>query len=245
MPDEALLEARLYETLFEWLQERSTPRRGAPLILLHGKGGGYPVGSAAECDVLCEQRTYRCKASLEERELVLKGELRLVVLFAEIGSIESDDERLVLHHQSGPALTLILGKEARRWAAKIAHPPSLIDKLGVKEGQVVSVLEVYDPRFLDELRDRTSKIAFGSATKDSDWIFVAVESEGDLSRLRTLKRTLKKTGSIWAIWKKGRKELTETHIREAAKGAGLVDVKVTRVSDALSGLKLMIPKGKR
>jgi hypothetical protein len=202
------------------------------------------MGLTAECDVLCEQRTYRCTAYLEERELILKGEFRLTVSFAEIGSLESDDERLVLHH-SGPAVTLVLGKDARKWAAKITHPPSLIDKLGVKEGQVVSVVGVDDPGFWQELRDRTAKIAVGTATKDSDWIFVAVESQDDLARLRTLETSLKRTGSIWAIWRKGRRELTETHIREAAKAAGLVDVKVARVSDALSGLKLMIPKDRR
>jgi hypothetical protein len=202
------------------------------------------MGLTAECNVLCEQQTYRCKAYLDEREVILRGEFRLTLPFAEIGSLESDDERLVVHH-SGPAVTLLLGKDARKWAAKITHPPSLIDKLGVKKGHVVSVLEIYNPRFLDELRDRTAKIAFGTASKDSDWIFVAVESEDDLAKLRTLKASIKKTGSIWAIWKKGRKELTEDHIREAAIGAGLVDVKVARISDVLSGLKLMIPKSQR
>jgi hypothetical protein len=122
---------------------------------------------------------------------------------------------------------------------------SLIDKLGVKAGQVVSVLGVDDPTLWEELRGRTSAITVGSAAKDSDWIFVAVESVDDLAKLRTLKASIKKTGSIWAIWKKGRKELTETHIRDTALGAGLVDVKVARVSDTLSGLKLMIPKDQR
>ena len=202
------------------------------------------MGLTAECNVLCEQQTYRCKAHLEEREVILRGEFRLTLPFAEIASLESDDERLVVHH-SGPAVTLLLGKDARKWAAKITHPPSLIDKLGVKKGHVVSVLGIYDPKFWDELRDRTAKIALETASKDSDWIFVAVESEDDLARLRTLKASIKKTGSIWAIWKKGRKALTEDHIREAAISAGLVDVKVARVSDALSGLKLMIPKSQR
>ena len=112
------------------------------------------MGLSAECDVLCEQRAYRCKAHLEERELILRGEFRLTLPFAEIGSLESDDERLILNH-AGPAVTLVLGKDARKWAAKITHPASLIDKLGVKEGQVVSVLGIDDPRLWEELRDRT------------------------------------------------------------------------------------------
>jgi hypothetical protein len=202
------------------------------------------MGLTVECDVLCEQQAYRCRAYLEERELVLRGEFRLTIPFAAIGSLESDDERLVVHH-SGPTVTLVLGKDARKWAAKMTNPVSLIDKLGVKEGQVVSVLGVEDPRFWEELRGRTSKIAIGTASADSDWIFVGVESQDDLARLGTLRSAIQKTGSIWAIWKKGRKVLNETHIRDAALGVGLVDVKVARVSDTLSGLKLMIPKGRR
>lgn len=202
------------------------------------------MGLTAECEVLREQRAYRCKAYLEERALILRGELRLTLPFAEISSLESDDERLVLNHP-GPAVKLVLGKDARKWAAKITRPVSLIDKLGVKEGQVVSVLGVDDPGIREGLRGRTAKVAIGTVSKDSDWIFAAMESEEDIARLQTLKESLRKTGSIWAIWTKGRKELTENHIREAAIAAGLVDVKVARVSDALSGLKLMIPKDRR
>jgi hypothetical protein len=216
----------------------------APRPGFDGNGEGQAMGSTAECNVLCEQRTYRCKAYLEERALILRGEFRLTLPFAAIGSLESDDERLVLHH-SGPAVTLVLGNDARKWAAKIAHPVSLIDKLGVKEGQAVSVLGVDDPKFWEELRGRTASISVETASKDSDWIFVAVASAEDLSRLRVLKDSIKKAGSIWVIREKGRKELTETHIMEAARGAGLVDVKVARVSDALSGIKLMIPRDKR
>jgi hypothetical protein len=212
--------------------------------MLRGNGEGTSMGLTAECNVLCEQQTYQCKAYLEERALILRGEFRLTMPFTEIGSLESDDERLVVHH-NGTTVTLVLGKDAKKWAAKITHPPSLIDKLGVKKGHLVSVLGIHDPRFWDELRNQTSKIAVGTASKDSDWIFVAIESEADLSRLRTLKASIKRTGSIWVLWKKGRKELNEDHIRKAAIGAGLVDVKVARVSDTLSGLKLMIPKDQR
>ena len=52
-------------------------------------------------------------------------------------------------------------------------------------------------------------------------------------------------GAVWAVWPKGRKDLNENHVREAAFDAGLVDVKVVRFSATHSGLKLVIPKAKR
>jgi hypothetical protein len=47
------------------------------------------------------------------------------------------------------------------------------------------------------------------------------------------------------VWAKGRKELNENHVRDAALDAGLVDVKVARFSATHSALKLVVPKAKR
>ena len=52
-------------------------------------------------------------------------------------------------------------------------------------------------------------------------------------------------GAVWAVWRKGRKELNENHIRAGAIAAGLVDVKVARFSATHSALKLVVPRGKR
>ena len=52
-------------------------------------------------------------------------------------------------------------------------------------------------------------------------------------------------GALWAVWAKGRKELNENHVRDAALAAGVVDVKVARFSPTHSALKLVVPKAKR
>ncbi|HTU99302.1 MAG TPA: hypothetical protein VMF13_02105 [Luteitalea sp.] len=63
----------------------------------------------------------------------------------------------------------------------------------------------------------------------------------DLDALTKLRPVIAPAGAIWVIWEKGRPALKEDHVRAAALGQGLVDVKVIRVSDTLSGLKLVIP----
>jgi hypothetical protein len=50
---------------------------------------------------------------------------------------------------------------------------------------------------------------------------------------------------IWAIWPKGQKHIKEDMIRAAALEQDLVDVKVIAFSEALSGLKLVIPLARR
>jgi hypothetical protein len=56
---------------------------------------------------------------------------------------------------------------------------------------------------------------------------------------------LRRDGSIWVVWPKGREELKENDIIAAAKDAGLVDVKVAKFSETLSALKLVIPLSRR
>lgn len=78
-----------------------------------------------------------------------------------------------------------------------------------------------------------------------DVVVWALDEAADLARLAALIDRIRPAGALWAVWPKGRKELNENHIRDAALGAGLVDVKVARFSATHSALKLVIPKAKR
>jgi hypothetical protein len=74
---------------------------------------------------------------------------------------------------------------------------------------------------------------------------LAVVSKNDLKKLDRLQCFLKRDGSIWVVWPKGRQELKENDIIVAAKDAGLVDVKVVKFSETHSALKLVIPLARR
>ena len=76
-------------------------------------------------------------------------------------------------------------------------------------------------------------------------IVLGVTTRRDLGRLEVALRSLDRDGAVWVVWPKGRRELTEDHIRAAALEAGLVDVKVMAFSTALSALMLVIPVAKR
>jgi hypothetical protein len=124
---------------------------------------------------------------------------------------------------------------------------SLLDKLGVKDGMVVAVL---DP---DHLLDGDEEFTAALGARDVDVVAVGpadlvvwpVDEPADLARLGALIDWILPAGALWAVWAKGRKELNENHLREAALDAGLVDVKVARFSATHSALKLVIPKAKR
>jgi hypothetical protein len=122
---------------------------------------------------------------------------------------------------------------------------SRLDKLGVKPGMRVALLNVADEEIRKELEERTPDIATSRPKKDTDMILVGLDGPRDLSRLRTLRASIRPNGMIWAIWPKGRPHIKEDMIRAAALAQDLVDVKVIAFSETLSGLKLVVPVAKR
>lgn len=181
-------------------------------------------------------------AQLEEKEIVLRGGVRLRVPLAGAQEVRADKGVLTLTH-GGQALALRLGAQAERWAARIAHPPSRLDKLGVKPGLRVRAIGLGgDASFLDEVRGRGATLVTRGA---ADLVFYRIESARELARLSPLAKAIEPDGAIWVLWPKGRKELREDDVRAAALALTLVDVKVVSFSDVLSGLKLVIRKAAR
>ena len=130
----------------------------------------------------------------------------------------------------------------RRDAGSSEKP--LLDKLGVKPGMRISVLNLDDPAFLGELHARGADVSAKRRAR-SDMLVVGFASRADLRRLGAHRGFVAPAGAIWAVWPKGRSELTENHVRDAALEVGLVDVKVVAFSQTLSALKLVIRKADR
>ena len=202
------------------------------------------MGLEATCRARMGGRASEGKARLEESEVLFSGDFRFKVGFKDLSRVEAGEGKLQLEWPDGKAV-LDLGDKAERWAEKIRNPPSLIDKLGIKPGARVSVIGIDDRRFLDEVAARTKDLSVGRTRPESDLIFVGMDDRGDLPRLEKLQRAMKKDGAVWVVWPKGRPEFREDDVRAYGPRAKLVDVKVVRFSDALSALKMMIPRAQR
>lgn len=122
---------------------------------------------------------------------------------------------------------------------------SRLDKLGVKPGMRICVLQLDDREFQRELKSRTTAISYKRAGQNTDLVFLRVHKKGELRRLGTLQRSIKRNGAIWVLWTKGQSELKASDVRKAALESGLVDIKVAAFSEELSGLKLVIPVARR
>lgn len=198
------------------------------------------MGSEISCTATLNGHVSQGKALLETSYLQFRGEFRVKIAFIEMESVRAEDGTLRIGFGDGH-LTLDLGRAAQRWAEKILHPPTLLDKLGVKGGEVISVIGALDADFVGLLERQAARISKGRALRGSDFIFLAAEQKDALDKLPRLKSYLKPAGAIWVIRPKGRKEITEMDVINGGKAAGLVDTKVAAFSRTHTAEKLVIP----
>ena len=198
------------------------------------------MGKTTKSRLRFDGHTYDGEAMLETSELLFRGERRLRIPFAKITSATAREGVLEVHF-GGDVAELELGPHAAQWAESIRNPKSVIQKIGIKAGPVVSVVHLDDDAFVEDLEKAGAAVCRGRARKNSDAIVYGASTRADLDRLSTLKSSLAPNGALWIIRPKGVKAITESDSMAAGKAAGLVDVKVVRFSDTHTAEKFVIP----
>ncbi|MEA2628632.1 MAG: hypothetical protein QOJ10_1092 [Chloroflexota bacterium] len=116
----------------------------------------------------------------------------------------------------------------------------LLDKLGVKPGAKVAIVDVSDAGFLSLLRQRTSDIVTGRPKTPADIVFLGAKSGADLKRLNDVKKWIEPNGAIWVVRPKGgRSEIRDTDVIDAGLAAGLVDNKIASFSETHGAMRLV------
>jgi len=202
------------------------------------------MGAEAKCTATISGKKAVGKALLETDELIFRGEdVRLKIPYKSVSSIDVKDGVLHVAWLSGVA-SFELGPSAVKWADRIRNPPSRIDKLDVKPGQLVLFVGIRDATLREEIETRgATVVARPIALVDA--VFVAANERSDLRRLATVQNFLKRDGAIWVIRPKGNPSISENDVMSAGKNAGLVDVKVVRFSETHTAEKFVIPVSKR
>jgi hypothetical protein len=203
------------------------------------------MGAEAKCTASFKGRSASGTARLETEVLQFRGGgLRLSIPFKAMRTIAACDGTLSIVSSEGTA-TFDLGRAASKWAEKIKHPPSRLDKLGAKPGWRASAIGVGDQTFLRELESAVAHLSIGRVVRGCDAIFFGATRAAQLLRMATLRRSLKPHGALWVIRPKGRAEITEAAVMAAGKAAGLVDVKVVSFSPTHTAEKFVIPVAAR
>lgn len=202
------------------------------------------MGAEAKCTATISGKKAVGKALLETDELIFRGDdLRLTIPYKSVSSIDVKDGVLHVAWLSGVA-SFELGPSAVKWADRIRNPPSRIDKLDVKPGQLVLFVGIRDATLREEIETRGATVV-ARPIAPVDAVFVAANERGDLQRLATVQNFLKRNGAIWVIRPKGSPNISENDVMSAGKNVGLVDVKVVRFSETHTAEKFVIPVSKR
>ena len=118
----------------------------------------------------------------------------------------------------------------------------LLDKLGVRPGMRVALIDIEDDAIRPLLADRTSDLSEGWPEPDTDIVLLGADSTGDLTRLEELATRIRPAGAIWVVSRKGKAAtLRDVEVMAAGKAAGLVDNKVVAFSAERTSIRLVIP----
>jgi hypothetical protein len=116
----------------------------------------------------------------------------------------------------------------------------LLDKLGVKPGSRVAIVDLGDPGFIKLLHERTTDIVAGKPRSKCDLVFMGADTSADLRRLDEVKRWIEPNGAIWVVrLKGGRGALRDTDLIAAGLAAGLVDNKIASFSETHGAMRFV------
>lgn len=210
------------------------------------------MGRSARCVATFGAEVSEGTAQLETDELRFRGAFRLAIPLREIREAVAQDGRLDVSFPAGTA-SFQLGHDATPWANRILHPPTLLDKLGVKPGMrawLTGMPHASFSAFRAELAEREAHVEEfrappPEASPPPDLIFCGASSRADLDGVVALRRALPSQGALWIVFPKGQRHIREMDVLTTGRAAGLYDVKVARFSETHTALKFVIPKSAR
>jgi hypothetical protein len=202
------------------------------------------VGAEARTTLKIGRQSYEGTALLETDELRFRGDTRMRIALRDVSAVSAKDGTLRVEHANGIAC-FVLGEAAERWAEKIRSPRTLADKLGVKRGMQVAVLDVEERDILDDLEAKGAQLVIGSVPQGAMMVLFRVVRPSQLATLSTMTSRIARDGAIWVVHPRGDATVADTIIFAAARDAGLTYTKVVRFSERDTAEKLVFPRSAR
>ena len=204
------------------------------------------MGNKVHCTVRFQKQTFQGQALLETSEIVFRAtdpSFRLRLPFSTLGSVRASAGELRVDTPEGQAV-FELGAKAEKWLEKILHPKTRLEKLGVNARTTALLLGDFPDDFKHEL-SKLEKSADGDKPPAANAsIFLLANAPADLRAVAKAAKNLVKAVSLWVVYPKGQKDITEVAVITAGRKAGLKDIKVVSFS-AHTALKFVLPVSAR
>jgi hypothetical protein len=174
----------------------------------------------------------------EAPRLIYRGAERRVFEAAALQDVRAEGGDLVL---AGGERFALGAAQAAKWAQAIANPPGRLEKLGVKAGMRVAILDLDDAGFASELGTRAAPV---NDLRDLDILVYGADSDQALARIGELVPALAERGALWVVSLKGKLlKVKDVEVMAAAKAFGLVDNKVCSFSETRTALRFTRRRG--
>jgi hypothetical protein len=199
------------------------------------------------CKLQVGKEHYAGKVRMEADCIDFSGQTKFRFRLAETSNAHREED--VIHFGfHGHPVTITLGdvKRAEAWIAYILHPRTLADKLGVKEGQSVRVLNLDDNELLHSLESKRAKFV-QNPTARCDMVMLGVERASELRQIEDLTENLRPNGAIWVVLPKSIRTVTKANVIAFVREAGLNHVEVVDYSETQHAHKIVRrpqPKGR-
>ena len=118
----------------------------------------------------------------------------------------------------------------------------LLDKLGLRPGMRVALIDIDDPDIRPLIAERTTELTEGWPERDTDLVLLGADTTDALAPLEALAARIRPNGAIWVVSRKGKAAtLRDVEVIAAARDHDLVDNKVVSFSPSRTALRLVIP----
>jgi len=104
----------------------------------------------------------------------------------------------------------------------------------------VALVNLDDPGFVKQVRERTQDVVLGKPRSKVDLVFMGADTSADLRRLNQVKSWIEPNGAVWVVRAKGgRGPLRDTDLIDAGLAAGLVDNKIASFSETHGAMRFV------
>jgi hypothetical protein len=193
------------------------------------------------CKLQVGRDHYDGKARMDVDHIDFAGPTKYRFRLSEIRSPRQEEDSLHFDFHGNPvAIKLSSTRAASNWIEYMLHPQTLVDKLGVKEGHKVRVLNLDDNNLLGMLQTRNATIV-SQGTGSCDMVMLGVERPSELRQIEDLSETLHPEGAIWVVLPKSVRTVTKANVCAAAREAGLSHVEIVDYSETQAAYKIVRP----
>ncbi|MEK6643881.1 MAG: DUF3052 family protein [Planctomycetota bacterium] len=197
------------------------------------------------CKLKVGKETYAGKVRMEADYIDFSGSTKYRFRLTEATNARREGDSILFSFHGNP-VSIGLGevRKAESWMEYIALPRTLADKLGVKEGQHVRVMNLDDSELIHSLESkRTRMVTNPMAT--CDMVMLGVERPSELQKIEDLSESLNPNGAIWVVLPKSIRTITKANVIAAVREAGLNHVETVDYSETQHAHKITrraIPK---